>query len=228
MYQASHAVAAPVDTELPPDIHVVVDGADVGPLEGPALRQLFLDGKIGPSTLAWHPALDAWAEIGQMPELAAIVVPPPPVVAEPPAPALAPLAPRLFAGAVDLAIWLALLVLIALPLGFAPLLEGVEDSDLAGRFDILAQLLSALYFILPMSVIGGGATPGYRLFGLRLVAANTNEPPGVIRTLVWYMVTYLDLVGWLAYFFDPKRRMLHNIASNTLVISIRPSQTSGA
>jgi len=228
MSQMSNPARPLTDPGLPPDIHIVIDGADVGPVEAGELRRLYQEDRIGPSTLAWHPALDDWAEIGQMPELAWIIAPPAPPVAEPVPASLAHLPARLLAGGVDLAIWLIVLALIALPLGFAPVLEGTkEDPQLATRFDLLAQFASAVYFILPMSSVGGGATPGYRLLGLRLVAAETMQPPGILRTLVWYMMTYLDLVGWLTYFFDSKRRMLHNIVSDTLVVSVRGQMSQG-
>jgi len=214
----------PLDLELPPlppDIHLVMGGADVGPIDGDAFMRLAADGRIGPATLAWHPALDAWAEIRQLPELAW-------VLARPVAPQaaqscrLAGLGRRLAAGSVDMLVWLAAVNALAFPLGLTSALTGAsEDSDLAMRFNLMAQIVAAAYFILPMSRIGGGATPGYRLFGLRLVAADDLRAPGAIRTVVWYIVTYVRFVGWLTYFIDSRRRMLHNIVSNTIVIVAR-------
>ncbi|HLG88773.1 MAG TPA: RDD family protein [Alphaproteobacteria bacterium] len=210
---------------FPPGVHLVVGGADSGPLDFEAFRKLADQGAIGPDTLAWYPALQNWTEIAQVPDLAQVLAPP--TLAERPAeaPALARLPRRLGAGVVDLVIWLGLVGLLSVPLGLTPILTGTsDDPQLAQRFDLLAQGTAAVYYVVPMSRLAGGATVGYRLLGLRLVAADTLAPPGVLRTIVWYIVTYVRLVGWLTYFFDSKRRMLHNIISNTLVIVARGSR----
>jgi uncharacterized RDD family membrane protein YckC len=207
---------------LPPGVHLVIDGADFGPVDPELLLRLAADGRIGPETLAWHPSLDAWTEIARLPEIAWALEGPTAATAGPAPLATAGLIVRLAAGAVDVAVWLGLVGLMSVPLGLMPILSGAsDDSDLARRFDLLAQGTAAVYYVLPMSRIGGGATIGYRLFGLRLVAARDLRAPGVFQTFVWYIVTYLRLIGWLTYFFDSKRRMLHNIVSNTLVIVAR-------
>lgn len=207
---------------LPPDIHLVVDGVDVGPVTDEELLRLAAEGEIGPATLAWHPALDEWIEIGRLPEMAWVVERPTAVETVEPLCVLAGFGVRFAAGGIDMVIWLVLVSLLAVPLGLTSALSGTEnDPALAARFNIMAQLAAALYFIVPMSAIGGGATPGYRLFGLRLVEAKSLRAPGVIRTFVWYIVTYVRFVGWVTYFIDSKRRMLHNIISGTLVITVR-------
>jgi uncharacterized RDD family membrane protein YckC len=79
-------------------------------------------------------------------------------------------------------------------------------------------MAAALYFIVPMSRLGGGQTPGYALLGLRLVDREKLQPPSLFRPLVWYIVSFARLIGWLTYFYDSHHRMLHDLASGTLVI----------
>ena len=204
---------------FPPGVHLVIDGVDSGPVDGRTFLKLAGEGAIGPDTLAWYPALQDWTEIGRLPGLAEMLAAPIPAERAVESPELAGLPRRLAAGIVDMVAWLGLVALLSVPLGLTAVLVGAsDDPQLARRFDLLAQGTAAAYYVVPMSRLAGGATLGYRLLGLRLVAAGTLAAPGVFRTIVWYIVTYVRLVGWLTYFFDSKRRMLHNIVSNTLVI----------
>jgi len=205
---------------LPPGVHLVIDGADSGPIDPETFHRLASEGRVGPGTLAWYPEIENWTEIRHLPELTrALESPPAEARARAQSPAMAGLAVRLAAGAVDAVAWLGLVGLLSVPLGLTPVLIGAsDDPELARRFDLLAQGTAAVYYVAPMSRLGGGATIGYRLFGLRLVATGDLGPPSVLRAIVWYIVSYVRLIGWITYFFDSKRRMLHNIVSNTLVI----------
>ncbi len=206
--------------DLPPDIHVVIDDRDTGPLEAAEVSALVALGRAGPRTLAWHPALDDWAQIGTLPEMAQLLIP---EIATVPQPlALAPAGRRILAGAIDLALWLSLTFSMGLALSVAARLMGAAADPLAGwNFDLLAQSAGALYFIILMSRIGGGATPGYHLLGLRLVDRRRLQPPGVASTCIWYVTSFLRSIGFVTVFFDPRRRMLHNMISGTLVVVVR-------
>jgi len=212
----------------PPDIHLVVDDKIVGPISSDEIVALHMGGRIGPATLAWHPALDGWAAIETLPEISALL--PLAAAAEPkPGDAAAQLAGfgvRFAAGAVDMLAWLSSIIAIALPLGlWTNFVQGLDRPLLGSRFDLLAQVGAALYFILPMSRIGGGATPGYSIFGLRLVDRRSLRPPTFLKTVIWYITTYVRLVGCLTFFIDSHNRMLHNLASDTLVIVDRGPKT---
>jgi uncharacterized RDD family membrane protein YckC len=209
------------DPPLPPDVHFVVDAADLGPLGSDQVMRLVADGRIGPKTLAWHPALDQWTEVEYLPELNWLIQSGGPIAVAPPTPVLAGLGARVAAGVVDIVLWLGIAIGTAAAFGYWPALAGPQnDPDFDRWFDLLAEFGAAVYFIIPMSRIGGGATPGYRLFRLRLVVEPSLQPPDLLRTLVWYIVTFGRVIGWLTYFVDSKRRMLHNLVSNTLVIVV--------
>jgi uncharacterized RDD family membrane protein YckC len=211
---------------LPPYIHLILDDKDTGPLEPVEVFRLFDEGRVGPATPAWHPALDDWREIAHLPEIAWILAAPSEAAETPLAgPVLADFGPRFAAGAVDLSIWLVLVTLTGILLGIVMnRIQGVDGPVLGVRFNILAQIGALLYFVLPMSRIGGGATPGYFLFGLKLVDRDNLQAPGLIQTFVWYMTTYVRLIGCLTYFIDTQHRMFHNFVSRTLVIIDRPGK----
>ena len=204
----------------PPEIHLVVDGAVVGPVDESAMAKLVSEGRVGSHTLAWHAALDEWAPVETLPELRWLIGPSQEASVVPGV-VFAGFARRLAAGSVDTVLCSAMLVAPAAVLGFWPVLIGVEQDLVFDLwFNFLGSAATAAYFVLPMSWIGGGATPGYRLFGLRLIEEKTLRPPGLLRTAAWYVVTFGLFVGWLTYFVDPKRRMLHNLISHTLVILV--------
>ena len=213
-----------VDEEIgravPPDTHLVIDDEVAGPFDAAGIRVLVAEGRVTGATYAWHPALEGWGALQTMPELAWLLDEAPLALPEPLAPPLpATLGRRLAAGAVDFFAWLILAVAIGAPLSAGiNWLEGADRPVFNPRFDGLAQLIAALYFILPMSRVGGGRTPGYRLLGLRLVDREALRPPGLFRAFIWYVVSFARLVGWVTYFMDSEHRMLHDLASGTRVI----------
>jgi uncharacterized RDD family membrane protein YckC len=222
------ATMAPPPLMAPPDLHMVIDAEIVGPLDAAEAMRLVGSGRAGPATLAWHPALDQWAAIERLPELAWLLRP-----EERPAALdhsdLARFGPRFAAGLFDTVLCSWIVILPSAALGFWPVLIGTApDSPAATWFDWAESLVIAAYFIIPMSRIGGGATPGYRLFRLRLVEEPTRLAPGLGRTIVWYIATFGLIVGWLIYFVDSKRRMLQNLVSNTIVIALPRRPRSAA
>ncbi len=139
--------------------------------------------------------------------------------AEPPA--LAGFGVRVGAAAIDLVLWLALSLATGIILyGLAQLGGSADDPISGGRLSLLAQCAAALYFIGLMSRIGGGATVGYRLFGLRLVDQKTLTPPDLFCAILWYVTSYVRFIGFVTFFFDPRRRMLHNLTSGTVVVVV--------
>ena len=212
-----------IQQTIPPDTHLVVDDEVAGPFDAAQIRALVAKGRVTGATYAWHPALDGWGALESMPELSWVLdapLAPAEPATIPPAPAT--LGSRLAAGAIDFIIWLALAVAVGAPLSAGlNWAEGVNQTVFNPRFDGLAQLIAALYFILPMSRVGGGHTLGYRLLGLRLVDRRELRPPSLVRTFIWYAVSFARLIGWVTYFVDSRHRMLHDLASGTLVIADR-------
>jgi hypothetical protein len=95
MYQQPPAMGAP--PPLPGAFNVAapyyagINGNQVGPLDGPALKQQAQAGAIRPDTLVWRNGMGAWTKAADVPELAALFAPsgPPPLPGGPP-----PLPPR--------------------------------------------------------------------------------------------------------------------------------------
>lgn len=82
------------------------------------------------------------------------------------------------------------------------------------------NLLFLLYFLIFFSRLGGGQSFGYRAMHLRMVDQTTLRPASLPRLVLWYIGTFILPVGWLWYFADRRRRMLHNIVSRTVVLCI--------
>jgi uncharacterized RDD family membrane protein YckC len=206
--------------------YVILDGESVGPLSEGEIADLAAAGRVSATTRAWHEELDHWIEIGRMPELAAIV--PDLALAELPVsgPSFdAPLAPfgrRFAAGAIDTL----LVYLIVTPLFLVvPPLNSIwealltQDAAISDQLIFLATMtaLSALYYVPPLW-LANGQTIGYLALRIRLVDERTRSVPSPWQLLLWCAATSLLFVGWILYFFDARRRMLHNVLSRTVVV----------
>ncbi len=73
-------------------------------------------------------------------------------------------------------------------------------------------------YIISLSSLSG--TPGDRVLKLRVVDETTGETPKLLQSVIW-TATYVCLgyIGWIWYFIDSRKRMLHNIMSGTIVVS---------
>ncbi|MEM4408058.1 MAG: RDD family protein [Candidatus Caldarchaeum sp.] len=81
-------------------------------------------------------------------------------------------------------------------------------------------VVSMLYFVFFMTARGGGKTLGDRVMRVKTVDEATGEPMELSEAFIWALVyNFVGWIGWVWYFFDPKRRMLHNIASKTVTLS---------
>jgi len=84
----------------------------------------------------------------------------------------------------------------------------------------LGFLVIVAYYVVCLSRVGGGRTLGCRALGLRLVDQDTGELISLSRAFVWWLVAVIaGVVSWLWFFSDRKKRMLHNIASRSVVIN---------
>lgn len=210
--------------------YVYVEGRAVGPLPIENLRPYVESGAMNGDTLAWTEALERWqsartiaALVEAFPVLAKSA--PPPARAEAPPPSAGPLAgfgERFAAGAIDFAALGLPLTIFMIVVG--PAAPGEARSLLVPGFDAsdwIFMLASAAYFIGFMGPLGRGATPGYRLMRLRLVKRGALTPPAWGASFLWALVNSINAVGFLWYFFDVERRMLHNLVSDTIVLKVK-------
>ncbi len=207
------------------DYYFHIDGQNVGPLKEDQIKAYIASGKITLETLAWKQGMQQWASVKEVTELVAAFpelqgagyVPPPPGTGPQAAPrqqAYTPYAqteikyadfvPRFLAGLIDAVILFIPSMVIGM---FIPYLGGL--------------IVSIPYYVYFMSEHGGGQTIGYKAMKLKLLNEETMQPPPVAPIFLWFLVLYLiGIIGWIWFFIDKKRRMLHNIASKTIVISV--------
>jgi len=134
---------------------------------------------------------------------------------------LAGLRERLLAGAIDTLFLFVLSVGLLHASGEGAALFDFELAPSARLETLLPAWhlgIYAAYFLFFMSFLGGGQTLGYRALELQLVDQETERPPGLFPAALWYLGTFVLFAGWVWFFFDPRRRMLHNLVSRTLVI----------
>ena len=195
-----------------------IDGHRAGPFSDDQIRDQVVREKINQESLAWKEGMSEWAAVKNVPELMAafpaIPAAPPPLPGAsvpPPLPEVAgaqgyaEFGPRLLAGLID---GLILLIPYVVAGSIIPFVGG-----------LLVGLGYYLYF---MSESGGGQTIGYKAMKIKLVGEGTGQPVPMGGPLVlWYLVlAFVGFIGWIWYFTDEKHRMLHNIASNTVVIKV--------
>jgi len=199
-------------------------GQPVGPLGQAALVELVRAGQIAPGTRVWRPGLAAWTAWETVPELAALVSPPPagpPPLAPPPAAApfsgnshagdvlagagagalhpKAPLGARLLAALVD--------VLVTLPAGLLWILvvaAFVRESTGLGWVLALAALAASIWALLYTFTKDGrpgGQSIGKRAMGLMVVHLESNRPcttgQSALRYLVVFALSLMLGAGWL-------------------------------
>jgi uncharacterized RDD family membrane protein YckC len=171
--------------------------------------------QLGPPP-AWPPAPPPWA-----------------VPAEPvgPAPGLrfAPHGPRLVAYIVDSILLVGLAVIISLPLATAVGVAAAGgDEPIAVAFGLLifAALLAVTLGYFPWFWANGGATPGMRLFRLRLVRDHDGGPVGwgaaLLRLLGFWVSGLVFYLGFAWILIDSRRRGWHDLLAGTVMV--QPTQ----
>jgi uncharacterized RDD family membrane protein YckC len=100
-----------------------------------------------------------------------------------------------------------------------------------GREDFAQhRLMGWVYILIPFIIIqslfmyyGDGQTPGYKNYNLKVVDINTHKKPSLFSILfrnISMLLSIATIFGWLMMFFRKDKRGLHDILSNTAVISI--------
>jgi uncharacterized RDD family membrane protein YckC len=86
---------------------------------------------------------------------------------------------------------------------------------------VLVLVLQMIYDVI--LTVSGGATPGKRIAGIRVVRADTGQPPGlgavVLRTLVLNVLTWV-ITGLSAVLDEKRHRGLHDRAARTIVVAV--------
>jgi uncharacterized RDD family membrane protein YckC len=194
-----------------------INGARVGPLDEEAIREKISQNQIQGNTLVWTVGLDRWVETKEVPELT-VVFPevsclressPPPLPSElsndkVPQEALADFGERLVAGLIDALVGLIPSIIVN---SIIPFVGGL--------------FIYGVYYAYCMSVKGGGQTVGYKAMKLKLIDQDSGRGLSVGSVIGWYLVyTFGGVIGWIWFFTDQRRRMLHNMASRSLVVKV--------
>ena len=90
------------------------------------------------------------------------------------------------------------------------------------------RFLGWVYILVPLVIVQtlfltfSGQTPGYRAYDLELIDMQTGRKPSffiiVFRNLC-ALLSVLTLFGWVMMFFRKDRKTLHDLLSNTAVIT---------
>jgi uncharacterized RDD family membrane protein YckC len=187
--------------------------------------------QLGPPP-AWppDPPISATPPPGWPPDPPISATPPPwAVPAEPVGPApgvrFAPHGPRLVAYIVDSILLVGLAAIISLPLAAAlGVAAAGGDEPIAVAFGVLifAALLAVTLGYFPFFWASGGATPGMRLFRLRLVRDHDGGPVGwgaaLLRLLGFWVSSLVFYLGFAWILIDSRRRGWHDLLAGTVMV----------
>jgi uncharacterized RDD family membrane protein YckC len=90
------------------------------------------------------------------------------------------------------------------------------------------RLFGWIYILVPLVIIQtlfltfSGQTPGYRAYNLKLIDMRTGEKPSFFIILfrnLCALLSFFTLFGWVMMFFRKDRKTLHDLLSNTAVIT---------
>jgi uncharacterized RDD family membrane protein YckC len=90
------------------------------------------------------------------------------------------------------------------------------------------RLLGWLYILVPLVIVQTlflartAQTPGYRAYNLILIDEGTGEKPSFFIILfrnLCAILSFFSIVGWLMMFFRKDHKTLHDLLSNTAVIT---------
>jgi len=201
-----------------------IDGQNVGPLKRDQISEMVSNGKVKMDTLAWKQGMEQWSQVKDLPELLSAFpelgggsytsTPPSQeeqkmdsgpsesyqAITEP----YADFMPRFLAGLIDALVLLIPSIIVAI---FIPVIGGF--------------IVCIPYYLYFMSDYRGGQTIGYKAMKLKLVGEDSGRPIQLAPLFLWYLVlSFAGIIGWIWFFTDNRRRMLHNIASKTVVINV--------
>lgn len=206
-----------------------IDGENVGPLRADEAETLVAQQKITAESWAWFDGLDQWRPVREIPEVLEILptldrrkkrmdrrAPMPEPLARTEHRELADFKTRFLAGAIDT-------MFVTVASAGLMHMTGQLEAAVNGAYDPLGFpawmfVPFALYYIGLASRLGGGQTLGYRALNIVLVDQTRGSIPSIIKVVLWYLGLSLQIIGWIWYFKDDRRRMLHNLISGTVVV----------
>lgn len=222
------------------------DGHEYGPASLEEIRQWCEDGRVAPGTPVWRDDERRWLPAGNRAELQWDLPkppePPPVLVPEPPRSRPAGFLVRMAAYLFDRLILLCLISFVTLPWnGKLSEMQTAAQAEMkrvsaAGpqepekvNWEVLRRfvlVMSAIevpitftYFILFNTL--RGATPGKRLFGLRIVRLDGSDISlgQAIGRQFGYWLSFLPVgMGFLMIAMTPERRALHDLVARTQVV----------
>jgi uncharacterized RDD family membrane protein YckC len=93
------------------------------------------------------------------------------------------------------------------------------------------KLMGWLYILVPLILIqtafmylGSGQTPGYRAYNIRVVDSKSFDAPPLFALLfrnISMLLSLITVVGWLMMFFRKDRKGLHDLLSQTTIITTK-------
>lgn len=90
------------------------------------------------------------------------------------------------------------------------------------------KLLGWTYILVPLVIVQtlfltfSGQTPGYRAYNLELIDMQTGKKPAFFIILfrnLCVILSFFTIFGWVTMFFRKDRKTLHDLLSNTAVIT---------
>lgn len=90
------------------------------------------------------------------------------------------------------------------------------------------RVLGWIYILVPLVIVQtlfmakSAQTPGYRAYNLMLIDESTGEKPSFFIILfrnLCALLSFFSIFGWLMMFFRKDRKTLHDLLSNTAVIT---------
>jgi len=128
---------------------------------------------------------------------------------------------RFLAQLIDSVILNVAVLAAAIPLGMASALHGGSPGPGSTVATVLGIVLPVVYFVGYWT--RGGATPGKKALGIRVVNAQDRRPTGtqsVVRYL-GYILSALPLgLGYAWMLWDPEKRCWHDMLSGTRVVRV--------
>ena len=158
--------------------------------------------------------------------------PPEPVPGPAPGLEFGDFGPRLVAYIIDaviLTVVVTAIVLVAVAVGFAS--GDLVPGETPGRGTwaaiavavVAVAVISVGYF--PWYWVRGGATPGMRMFGLRVVRDADGGPistgTAIVRVIGMWVSSAVLYIGFIWVFVDKRRRGWHDLIAGTVVVRAR-------
>ncbi len=233
--------------------HIARDNQQLGVFEEAELKSKLAAGEVLNTDLAWTEGMAQWKPLGEVlnaavPSADAANPYAPPVAQTYAAPKtsggaeLASLGQRLGAAVVDGLIFFAAYLPIILAIGIAAAMSaaaGEEAPDPASLqpnfalFGLGGALILALIVVNIVLLAKRGQTIGKRILAIRIVAAENDENPGwvktiILRSVVNGIISSVPILGGIyalvdiCFIFREDRRCIHDLIAGTRVVQGQP------